>query len=92
MLICDMLDEKLGLPKERPPRHLIRFVTDRPGHDRRYALDIIKIQEMLGWQPQVTFEQGIRMTIDWYLENPEWVEEILNGSYREYYQKQYGKK
>ena len=89
-LICDDLDEKLGLLKNRPRRELIRFVPDRPGHDRRYALDTSKIREELGWSPEVSFEDGIRLTIDWYLQNSEWVENILDGTYMEYYSRQYG--
>ncbi len=89
--ICDLLDAKVGrLADGAPRRSLIRFVTDRPGHDRRYAIDAGKIRTELGWQPAVTFEQGIERTIDWYLANPAWVEEIVNGSYREYYEKMYG--
>jgi dTDP-glucose 4,6-dehydratase len=89
-LICEYMDEKLGLLHNRARRKLIRFVADRPGHDRRYALDTTKINRSLGWKPEVLFELGIRHTVDWYLENPEWVENILDGTYMEYYQKQYG--
>ena len=88
--ICDLLDEKIGLlPSGDARRSLITFVKDRPGHDRRYAIDASKIKAELGWEPSVTFEQGIRLTIDWYLNNRQWVNEIVDGSYREYYQKQY---
>ncbi len=88
--ICDILDEKVGLlPSGNARRSLISFVKDRPGHDRRYAIDATKIKAKLGWEPSVTFEQGIRQTIDWYLNNRQWVDEIVDGSYREYYQKQY---
>jgi dTDP-glucose 4,6-dehydratase len=90
LLICNELDKQLGLINNRPRKDLIRFVSDRPGHDRRYAIDGSKIREELGWEPAVSFEEGIRLTIEWYLQNPEWVEGILNGSYREYYRKQYG--
>ncbi len=89
--ICDILDEKVGLlPSGEPRRSLIKFVKDRPGHDRRYAIDATKIKKELGWEPSVTFEEGILKTIDWYLENPDWVASVVDGSYQEYYQRQYG--
>jgi dTDP-glucose 4,6-dehydratase len=90
LLICDELDRRLGRLKNRPRMELIRFVRDRPGHDRRYAIDTSKIKKDLGWEPATTFEKGIALTIDWYLQNLDWVEGIFNGSYREYYKKQYG--
>jgi len=67
-------------------------VTDRPGHDWRYAIDSSKIIKELDWQPSVSFDQGIQLTIDWYLQNLKWVESILDGSYKEYYRKQYGER
>jgi dTDP-glucose 4,6-dehydratase len=89
--ICDLLDQKVGLLSgDHPRRSLIRFVKDRPGHDRRYAIDATKIRTELGWQPSVTFEQGIERTIDWYLANQEWVAGVLDGSYQEYYERMYG--
>jgi dTDP-glucose 4,6-dehydratase len=89
--ICDLLDEKVGLlPGGESRRSLIHFVKDRPGHDRRYAIDATKLKEELGWQPSVTFEEGIRRTIEWFLANPEWIDSVIDGSYREYYQKMYG--
>lgn len=91
--VCDILDEKVGLlPSGEPRRELIKFVKDRPGHDRRYAIDASKIKNELGWEPSVTFEEGIMKTIDWYLENPEWVASVVDGTYQEYYLKQYGVK
>lgn len=90
-LICDILDEKLGnLPSGEKRRSLISYVTDRLGHDRRYAIDAAKIGEQVGWQPKVTFEKGMRMTIDWYLANRKWVEQIIDGTYIKYYNKMYG--
>jgi dTDP-glucose 4,6-dehydratase len=71
---------------------LVAFVTDRAGHDRRYAIDASKIKKELGWEPEVGFEDGIRRTIDWYLDNSNWSESILDGSYQEYYRKMYGQK
>ena len=90
--ICDFLDERLGLLNGKARRTLIRFVTDRPGHDRRYAMDASKIMKQLGWRPQVPFEEGLRRTVEWYIENTQWVRAILDGSYMDYYQKQYGKR
>ena len=88
-LVCDLLDSKLGRqPGEN--RGLITFVKDRPGHDRRYAIDASRLQQDLGWSPAYTFEQGIAETIDWYLEHQEWVDEVTSGTYRDYYQQQYG--
>lgn len=88
-LVCDLLDERLGrTPGEN--RSLITFVKDRPGHDRRYAIDASKLKRELGWSPAYTFEIGIAETIDWYLSNQEWVAEVTSGSYRDYYQLQYG--
>ncbi len=89
-LICDLLDKKLGLGESGQPRRtLITFVPDRLGHDRRYAIDPTKIKEQLGWEPRVTFAEGIDQTIDWYLANRQWVTDIVSGSYQEYYAKMY---
>lgn len=89
-LICDMLDDKVGLlPGGDQRRSLITFVTDRLGHDRRYAIDSSRLKEEIGWQPSVTFERGIEMTIDWYLANQTWLATVIDGSYQKYYQKMY---
>lgn len=72
------------------PRTLITYVADRPGHDRRYALDCGKIRGELGWEPRISFEAGMEMTIDWYVKNQDWWQKIKEGTYREYYLKQYG--
>ncbi|WP_298269821.1 dTDP-glucose 4,6-dehydratase [Geobacter sp.] len=89
-LVCDLLDAKLGSGAGEN-RQLVTFVKDRPGHDRRYAIDASKMKRELGWEPSYTFERGIDETIDWYLANRGWVEEVTSGAYREYYEKQYGK-
>jgi len=84
--VCRILDELLGgEPRER----LLRFVKDRPGHDRRYAIDASLIAAELGWQPQHTFDQGIRQTIRWYLDNPAWMQNCLSGDYQRYYDAMY---
>lgn len=88
-LVCDLLDSRLARTQGQN-RELITFVKDRPGHDRRYAIDAAKLKQDLGWSPAYTFEVGIAETIDWYLTNQQWVTEITSGSYREYYQQQYG--
>jgi dTDP-glucose 4,6-dehydratase len=72
------------------PDTLIRYVQDRPGHDRRYAIDCSKIERELGWSPQVKFDQGISDAIDWYRQNAAWVARVRSGAYRKYYKKQYG--
>ena len=72
------------------PRSLIRYVTDRPGHDRRYAMNIQRAQDELGFTPQHDLQSGLRETIDWYLNNRDWVERIRSGAYRQYYEQQYG--
>jgi dTDP-glucose 4,6-dehydratase len=72
------------------PRSLIRFVKDRPGHDRRYAIDPTLVETELGWRPQETWESGLRKTIDWYCTNSTWIERVRDGAYREYYKQQYG--
>ncbi len=90
ILICDLLDKKLGLSESgQPRRSLITFVPDRLGHDRRYAIDATKVREQLGWEPQVSFVEGIEKTVDWYLNNQPWVIDIVNGSYQEYYTEMY---
>lgn len=80
--ICALLDRRRPLPDGRKRESLITFVKDRPGHDRRYAIDSSKLQNELGWRPSQTFESGIAHTVDWYLENKEWVSRVLDGSYR----------
>lgn len=87
-LLCQIMDQKLGR-EEGASAELITYVKDRPGHDLRYAIDASKINEDLGWKPSVTFEEGLEKTINWYLENQEWLQNVTSGSYKEYYEKQY---
>jgi len=86
-----MMDEKLGnVPGTSDV--LITYVKDRPGHDKRYAIDATKLSNELGWKPSVTFEQGLSETIDWYLENTEWLKHVTSGEYQKYYELQYNKR
>lgn len=87
-LLCDQMDEKLGREKGES-RELITFVKDRAGHDLRYAIDASKIEKELGWTPDYTFEEGLSETIDWYLENQDWLDHVTSGEYQKYYQKMY---
>ena len=80
--ICALLDARVPRADGKPRSSQITFVTDRPGHDRRYAIDASKLRDELGWEPEYTFEQGIAETVDWYLANQEWVNRVLDGSYR----------
>ncbi len=87
--LCDVMDDLLGREKGSS-RKLITFVKDRPGHDRRYAIDAAKLIQELGWEPTVQAEEGLRKTASWYLENTEWMDHVTSGAYQEYYEKQYG--
>ncbi|MFL5789276.1 MAG: dTDP-glucose 4,6-dehydratase [Flavisolibacter sp.] len=87
-LLCKLMDEKLGR-KPGTNEQLITYVKDRPGHDRRYAIDASKINRELGWKPSVTFEEGLSQTIDWYLENEAWLKNVTSGEYQNYYKEQY---
>lgn len=87
--ICDILDELKPREDMQSYKSQITFVKDRPGHDRRYAIDATKLEKELGWKPAETFETGIRKTVQWYLDNPEWVENITSGQYRNWVEKQY---
>lgn len=87
-LLCKKMDEKLER-LEKESEKLIVYVKDRPGHDLRYAIDASKIKEELGWSPTVTFEEGIEKTIDWFLDNKKWMDNVTSGVYQEYYKKQY---
>ena len=87
-LLCRLMDEKLGR-RLGESEQLITYVKDRPGHDRRYAIDATKINRELGWKPSVTFEEGLSQTIDWYLKNGEWLQHVTSGAYQDYYKTQY---
>ena len=82
------MDEKLGREKGESEK-LITYIKDRPGHDRRYAIDATKLNKNLGWKPSVTFEEGLSKTIDWYLNNEEWLNNVTSGDYQKYYEQQY---
>ena len=86
--LCRQMDEKLGREKGTSEK-LITFVKDRAGHDLRYAIDATKLKNELGWQPSLQFEEGLSKTIDWYLNNAEWLNDVTSGAYRSYYKKQY---
>jgi len=87
--VCALLDELRPRADGKPYQDQITYVTDRPGHDRRYAIDARKLERELGWKPAETFESGIRKTVQWYLDNPDWVAHVQSGAYREWVQKQY---
>jgi dTDP-glucose 4,6-dehydratase len=88
--LCDILDDLSPRSDGQSYRAQINFVTDRPGHDRRYAIDATKLERELGWKPAETFETGIRKTVRWYLDNQEWARNVTSGAYREWVGKQYG--
>ncbi len=87
-LLCKVMDEKLGR-EEGSAEKLITYVKDRPGHDKRYAIDAGKINKELGWEPSLQFEEGLRKTVDWYLSNQEWLDSLTSGEYQNYYKEQY---
>jgi len=87
-LLCQKMDQKLGRT-EGTSEKLITYVTDRAGHDHRYAIDASKIQKELGWEPSLQFEEGIELTIDWYLANQDWLDHVTSGAYKDYYQDLY---
>ncbi len=88
--ICNVLDDVAPRNDDRSYREQIEFVTDRPGHDRRYAIDASKVQSELGWSPAESFDSGIRKTIDWYVSNERWVASVVSGEYRQWVAEQYG--
>jgi dTDP-glucose 4,6-dehydratase len=87
-LLCKVMDQKLNR-KSGESAALITFVKDRAGHDLRYAIDSSKLQNELGWKPSVTFEQGLEKTVDWYLNNTDWLNHVTSGAYQNYYDQQY---
>jgi dTDP-glucose 4,6-dehydratase len=87
-VLCSIMDRKLNRP-EGESAALITYVKDRPGHDLRYAIDATKINRELGWSPSVTFEEGLEKTIDWYLQNEEWLKNVTSGAYQQYYSEMY---
>lgn len=87
-MLCDVMDEKLGR-EAGESRKLITFIKDRAGHDMRYAIDASKLVNELGWKPSVTFEEGLGKTVDWYLQNTEWLDNVTSGNYQSYYEQQY---
>jgi dTDP-glucose 4,6-dehydratase len=87
-LLCQKMDQKLGRT-EGTSEKLITYVTDRAGHDHRYAIDATKVQKELGWEPSLQFEEGIELTIDWYLANQDWLDHVTSGSYKDYYKELY---
>jgi dTDP-glucose 4,6-dehydratase len=89
-ILCSTIDSKIGKPNGSSGK-LINFVKDRPGHDKRYAIDASKIRDDLGWQPRFSFKDGIEATIEWYLNNKDWLENVINQEYLEYYKNQYKK-
>jgi len=90
-LLCKIMDRKLGRP-EGESEKLITFVKDRAGHDLRYAIDASKLKQELGWEPSLQFEEGLEKTVDWYLSNEEWLQDVTSGHYQQYYEEQYTKR
>lgn len=90
-LLCNIMDKKLGRATGESAE-LITYVTDRPGHDLRYAIDATKLNKELGWSPSLQFEEGLEKTVDWYLSNEEWIRNITSGDYQKYYEDQYNKR
>ena len=91
-LVCDLVDEMRPRAGERPRRELVTFVKDRPGHDRRYAIDAGKISRELGWKPAEKFESGMRKTVCWYLDHPVWVRDVRTGAYLEWMTRNYAER
>ncbi len=90
--LCDLLDDRLNRKGGERSRRLIRFVTDRPGHDRRYAIDAGKIERQLGWRPRFDFETALARTVDWYLDHPSWIAYVRSGEYRQWIETNYNRR
>jgi dTDP-glucose 4,6-dehydratase len=90
-LLCNVMDKKLGRAPGESAK-LITYVTDRPGHDHRYAIDATKLNKELGWKPSLQFEEGLERTVDWYLSHQDWVKQVTSGDYMKYYNEQYHKR
>src|SRR5690606_21234997 len=90
-LLCSIMDRKLGRAAGESAKQ-ITFVTDRAGHDLRYAIDAAKIERELGWKPSITFEEGLEQTVDWYLANTAWLDNVTSGAYQQYYQEHYAQR
>jgi dTDP-glucose 4,6-dehydratase len=91
MLLCSIMDKKLGRAPGTSEK-LVTYVTDRPGHDLRYAIDATKLNKELGWKPSLQFEEGLEKTVDWYLQNEDWIKNVTSGDYQKYYDEQYEKR
>jgi len=91
-LLCDILDQRLGRDGTNTSRQLIKFVKDRPGHDRRYAIDAGKLKKELGWQPQYDFGTALKETVEWYLDHSDWVNDVRSGEYRQWIEKNYSER
>lgn len=89
--LCKVMDQKLNRATGESEQ-LLTYVTDRAGHDMRYAIDASKLEKELGWKPSITFEKGLELTVDWYLNNSEWMEQVTSGNYQTYYQSMYDKR
>ena len=88
--LCEVMDSELRNSPEKSCLNLIRHIRDRPGHDRRYAIDASKICKQLGWKPRHQIREGLEKTLRWYLDHQDWVEQVTSGAYRDYYRKHYG--
>ena len=91
-LLCDIVDKRLERCGDDVSQNLITFVKDRPGHDRRYAIDAGKLRQELGWQPHYQFEDALKETVNWYLDHPDWINDVRSGEYRQWIEKNYSER